>query len=1649
MKRIVIFGGLILGVCLFCRPATAELRAGAAAVDVTPEHLPTVINGSFTAHNATVIGSRLFARALALDDGNTRVALVVVDSCMLPRDLIDEAKKLASQRTGLPADRMLISATHTHSAPSAMGALGTDPDPVYPAFLVKRLVDVIVQATGRLEPARVGFAVADATPLVGVRRWVLRPDKIQLDPFGNPTVRANMHVASVPANATGPTGPVDPDLSIIALQSKTGRPIALLANLGMHYHGVDGTNGQYPVSADYFGLFAQRLQAQIAPRDPDGTKPPFVAIMSQGTSGDVWHRDYERPLPQVGGDLSRFTDAAVALALGANKQAHFRDNATLTMAQTELPLRYRTPTAERLAWAQNTIQALGSRPLKEPRDIYAREAILLHQKQQTRIVLQALRVDDIAITGIPNEVYALTGLKLKAQSPLPHTMNISLANGAEGYIPPTEQFALGGYNTWPARTAGLEQTAEPRITEAVLRLLETVAGRPRRSITSTRGPAAGAVLSTKPVAYFRMDESSGSRAVDLVGGHDGLFESGVLFYLEGPRSSTFNRPGEINRAAHFAGGRMTTRIPGLADSHTVSMWFWNGMTTDARTITGTLLSRGQPLGAGTDVLAIGGKDAHEGRLIYGDKAVAGETRIERYAWNHVVQVRSGKRVRIYLNGALRPEIDTEATGTTPGADTLFIGGPPDGTNSFEGRIDEVAVWNRAVTPAEIVKMFKAAGPGPGPAPAPRSDLLTPEQSLRAFKIEPGLAVELVAAEPEIESPVAAAFDADGRLWVAEMRDYPVVVAGQPPKGRLKILEDRDGDGRFETARVFADGILWINGVLPWRKGAIVTAGTQIIYVSDEDGDGRADKKSVLYEGFDVTNPQLLVSHPTLGLDNWIYVANGMRSTKVSRPGGGPGGAINIQGMDFRFDPLGDRAEAAAGMGQFGLTFDAWGNRFVCTNRSHIIPLPLQARYLGRNPYFAASTLSPTPVQAAKVFSISDNKTNAASHAGTFTAASGTFVYEGSLLPAKHRGTIFSAEPTGNLVHQEILTPSGSGFTHAAARANVEFLASPDPRFRPVSFFPGPDGALYVVDMYRSEIEHPDWVPPELRSRYNFEGRRDLGRIWRVVPAGTRPSRPKPRLNAATTRALVGHLGNDDIWWRRTAQRLLLQRQDSLAIPLLRRLVLTSPKPFARVHAAWLLEGRNALTPDLVRNLLGDKHPRVRELGVRLGEQWIQNKTDVRVAIESLAADPDVGVRRQVALSMGDIDNDTIVAPLGAIAAAAPHDPWTQVAIATAAKGRAAALVRYVRDGVFLAELGAMIGARNDPDEIARAVRESANDPKARRIALMASIAAGMQRRGSKGPGLLAALPQGPTRLAVEAILRDADSTARDPKQPNSERVSAVQLLGHAPWPRGADTLGYLLAHDLDPQVRVAALNAMAGHQRAEAFAALIALWDVYQPVERRDLQIALAKSNLGLEALMNAVEAKRIPARSLDTAVVQRLTSHSDKAIAARARRILESALPADRAAVLVQYRPALQGKGDPAKGRETFSRICAACHRVGDVGTTVGPDISDVDRKPAEAVMKDVLDPNGAIDANYVNFVVMLKNGESATGFIAQQTAASLTLRRGANDDQIVLREDIKEIVPSGVSLMPEGLENAIPIPDMRDLLAFLRGWRDLPRQQ
>ncbi|NQT51379.1 LamG domain-containing protein, partial [bacterium] len=468
------------------------------------------------------------------------------------------------------------------------------------------------------------------------------------------------------------------------------------------------------VSSDYYGPFCTAFARLIGAEKLD---PPFVAIMSHGTSGDQQWMDYGRPRKSWG-SREKYAELVARRALDAYKTIQYDDRATLRMAERKLTLNRRVPDAKRLAWAKGMMAEMGNRKPRNRPEVYAREALFLHNKPTAELKLQAIRIGGLGITAIPNEVYALTGLKIKAQSPLRPTFNIELANGSEGYIPPPALHPLGGYNTWPARSAGLEVQAEPKITETVLGLLEEVSARPRRKPITPHGAYAKAVLASKPLAYWRMGEFDGPRATDASRhSHHGTYEEGVVFYLEGPESSQFCGEGRSNRAAHFAGGRMKASLKGLATTYSVELWFWNGFPANARAVTGYLFSRGHD-GDTTcpgDHLGIGGKTSEPGKLFFFNgnalnEAAEGATPVSFKAWNHVVLVRDGVKVVVYLNGSRAAEIATEVTPTCPkGCNEVFVGGRCDNVCNFEGKIDEVAIYGRALSADEVSSHYADAG----------------------------------------------------------------------------------------------------------------------------------------------------------------------------------------------------------------------------------------------------------------------------------------------------------------------------------------------------------------------------------------------------------------------------------------------------------------------------------------------------------------------------------------------------------------------------------------------------------------------------------------------------------------------------------------------------------------------------------------------------------------------------------------------------------------------------------------------------------------------------------------------------------------------------------------------------------------------------
>jgi hypothetical protein len=444
-------------------------RAGAFAMDITPTKFPISVNGGMTDRQATGVHDRLHARCLVLDDGKTKVAFAVCDSCMIPRDILDEAKKRASRATGIPTERMLISATHTHTAPTLRGAFQSEPDQDYIKFFTGRIAKGVEEAHKRLQPARVGWGVGHDATQVFSRRWRIKPGELFEDPFGRNTDQVKMNPGYQHPKVSEPAGPIDPDVSFLSVQTPDGKPIALLANYSLHYVG-----GVQPLSADYFGAYAERIKQLL------GADDQFVGILSNGTSGDINNINFGGPAPARQGEYEQIkivADSVAKATIAAYKQARHHDYVTLAMAEKEIELGVRLPNEADIKRAEDILaKAEIGKPLRTLVEIYARETVLIAKfPPSVKAKLQAVRVGELGICACPCEVFVEIGLELKRKSPLRPTFTIELANGYNGYLPTPEQHKLGGYETWRARSSYLEVDASTKITKTLLELLQQVA----------------------------------------------------------------------------------------------------------------------------------------------------------------------------------------------------------------------------------------------------------------------------------------------------------------------------------------------------------------------------------------------------------------------------------------------------------------------------------------------------------------------------------------------------------------------------------------------------------------------------------------------------------------------------------------------------------------------------------------------------------------------------------------------------------------------------------------------------------------------------------------------------------------------------------------------------------------------------------------------------------------------------------------------------------------------------------------------------------------------------------------------------------------------------------------------------------------------
>ena len=983
-----------------------------------------------------------------------------------------------------------------------------------------------------------------------------------------------------------------------------------------------------------------------------------------------------------------------------------------------------------------------------------------------------------------------------------------------------------------------------------------------------------------------------------------------------------------------------------------------------------------------------------------------------------------------------------------------------------------------------------------PAATPVDSPVSPEEGIQLMEVDPTIRVELVASEPDVVDPVAIAFDESLRMWVVEMRDYPYPPKeGEAPKSRIKILEDRDHDGRYETVHIFADELLFATGVLPWQGGAIVTMAGEVVYMKDTDGDFKADVRERWFSGFTMENPQLRANHPTFGLDHRIYIANGLRGGQVqanAEKWGTEQPVVSISGMDFRFDPSTGEAEAISGVGQFGLTFNDFGNRYVCSNRNPCSHIVLEDHYLKRNPFFAAPSVfndvSPAG-PASAIYAISARPwTTSTLHAGQFTAACGLTIYRGTLLPERFYGSSFTCDPTGNLVHCDIHSPDGATFTSKPSAEGVEFIASRDEWFRAVNLTTGPDGALYLCDMHRAVIEHPDFMPDELKTRPDLLLGTDRGRIYRVVAADAPTAQMRDRLTpmeSLTPEQLVASLGHANGWQRDTAARLLFERQATFdldeLVPLVVSQVSEGVTPAVRVQALWVLDGwqiADELLKGVVLSALDDVDPRVQEQGVKLAERWLADDEEMVSHVAALAESSDARLRFQVALSLGNVINLDVSYAALAVIAKRSDDPWTGYAVlssSSAAPGKLLDLLEIADEisrGEFerhseqftawIRQLGDVIGAKNDPEEVQAAVDQlaswalaldatqtsAAEEESVLRTIMQGyvGLANGQARKGRSIAANFEALSKSEaTKDVLPLLSRQSVQLATAESIDDAVRLDALQFLRLFGFDVAGDALMELARQEANRTMQLAAIESLARYADPGIAPLLLGKLKSQPPNVRRAIIGTLLANSGRTKQMLDAVEAGEFSIRELDQGQSKQLSNSGDAEIRERAQKLIAASAPADRKKVIDDYQAALKLKADAVSGREIFSKNCTTCHRIGKLGVNVAPDIADSRVTTQEALLVNILDPNRAIDNNYFSYTVITNEGKILNGILAAETATSVTLKQAEGKTVTLLREEIDELHSDGISLMPVGLEKNINQQQMADLISFIKNWRYL----
>lgn len=985
---------------------------------------------------------------------------------------------------------------------------------------------------------------------------------------------------------------------------------------------------------------------------------------------------------------------------------------------------------------------------------------------------------------------------------------------------------------------------------------------------------------------------------------------------------------------------------------------------------------------------------------------------------------------------------------------------------------------------------------------------SPQESMKNIQIPEGFRLELVASEPLIRDPVEIAFDTHGDLYVVEMPEYPSRGKNSPSSTVVK-LTDTDGDGVYDKRTVFAEDLPFVNGVMPWKNGVLVTNAPDILYFEDTTGDGRADIRKVVLTGFATTNPQLRVSNLRYGIDNWIYGTyfNAFGSggdaqfegkgEPLSFPQSPEKKKFDIKpGMDFRFRPDDYVVERSGGVSQFGNTFDAYGNRFTLMNADHIRHVVIPHRYAERNAHYSLSNEMESisdHEKATRLFSITKNMQDFRSsehEVGHVTSACGNSIYNGGIFPEEYNRIAFMCDPARNVVHADRLSVNGATFTASRIFENREFMGSTESWFRPVNTTIGPDGALYVVDMYRKLVEHPAFIPHSgiltkeggyqtqvgiiLESDF-YEGQ-DRGRIYRIVPDNYQPDNKKPAIDDRSPEQWIAQLDHPNYWWRINAQRLLVT---SGSISLKAELGNSLNKPLSPegyIHTLWTMEGLRVLDDAIVEKALKHENGEVRKQSIILSETRLNNP-DILNYLAKLSQDPEPYVQFQALLTLGMLPHQKSFEPVFGIVKNHLTEKWFQDAACLSITDHSVFWYKKVLDissendakekgkEELLKKIAGITGSLQNKADITDLLALIVNQQSSSvQTASLSGLQRGLQQGGKiqklpvsgqeyllelasmqdiavqKAALDLAKLLKFDRSASLGAAIAQSKIMVTKGDEPDDHLISAVKILGLNPDGIDQDLADNLLSPKRSIAFQQVAMETLLDQGDVSILDKTIDHWNNFPKAVRDVAEQKFLGNEQRTLRLLKAVKDEKIKASLIGRKAQSVLKQHPDKDIRELANQVLTNFSLDQRKEVETKYYEATGKKGNLQNGKLVFERVCSQCHRLEGVGHEIGPDLLTYVDRDKSTILRAILIPNSDIAPGYDGIIIQTTDGQTFSGTIANETSSQVVLRNVGGGEQTIKREQIQTIRSMEVSLMPDGLEHSMNIDEMADLLEYLK---------